>query len=1169
MKILDFRLTAFGHFTDASLDLSAGSEGMHIVYGANEAGKSTALRALRSFFYRIPARSDDNFLHQYTKMEIGATIRQSDGSVLRATRRKGNKNTLLDENGQDVEDILHNQFLGGLDEDLFAQQFGIDYEALVQGGDELLKGGGAVGDSLFAAGLGGGGVQEVLDSLDQEMRGLFLPTGRNPLINAAIAGHREAKKRIREHELRTSDWKQHDDRLTAAKAELARVNAQLADLDGKRSRLERLQQAIPLIARRRSALESLEELHDAVILPKGFAEERRSLIQGREGSASDIEEAQADLRVIEADVEMLSIPERLLGNADIVRALHLNLGEYQKAALDAIALRADHTSAVSAGTAVLKEISEGKTSWDEADTLRLSESQRVHVRDLGSARQSLYDRRESAKQGLMELSNDLQRLRAQLEQSEAPPDMQALSVAIGQAERSGDLDGNLAEAGAAVARMRQDLDVRAQRLPLWEGDVENLERLPAPSVETVDRFLDESNALDTDAQTLTNRENGLNDEIADHDRALKALHLAGAVPTEESLLHAREHRDAGWELIRRAWVDGDPDPRGMEEYAAGSAMHDAYATGVKTADDTADRLRREANRVEQQATHRASLGKAQEGISDCAREKELLEERRSEWTSRWHEAWRPVGVQPQSPREMRSWLQKLQEIVQGVGELRRQQQEVSILSERLEDHKERLGQCLQALEEAPPKHDESLDSALDRSRILRDMVQDRIDERRRLEEDIPRFSSDVEDAQRALDLAEDAVAAWQEDWVDSVGVLGLGENATPSQANAVLTRIETLTQHIDVATNRAGRLAGIARDADEFKRKVKALVENVAPEMLNTEPDLCVAQLDSRLDAAEKDAATLRQLEERRKGALKRIEDAERSAQRATARIRAMCEEAHCASEDGLSEAEERSDKKQTLEDDLKAVDSQLLQHVAGGTLDTLLREAESVDPDTLESQLRELAQEAKTFSDRQGEINQDIGSEETELRAMDGSFEAAKAAEDAARLLAHIGNRSERYMRLKVASMVLRREIDRYREENQAPILTAASTIFQRLTCGSFGALTTDYSDSDEPVLIGVRPSGDHVGVEGMSDGSRDQLYLALRLASLERYLDANEPMPFIVDDILIKFDDERGRAALEALHELSRRTQVIFFTHHDHLTRIAQEALDGGDMTLHRLGS
>jgi hypothetical protein len=41
------------------------------------------------------------------------------------------------------------------------------------------------------------------------------------------------------------------------------------------------------------------------------------------------------------------------------------------------------------------------------------------------------------------------------------------------------------------------------------------------------------------------------------------------------------------------------------------------------------------------------------------------------------------------------------------------------------------------------------------------------------------------------------------------------------------------------------------------------------------------------------------------------------------------------------------------------------------------------------------------------------------------------------------------------------------------------------------------------------------------MSDGSRDQLYLALRLATLEQHLDQAEPMPFVVDDILIGFDD------------------------------------------------
>ena len=48
---------------------------------------------------------------------------------------------------------------------------------------------------------------------------------------------------------------------------------------------------------------------------------------------------------------------------------------------------------------------------------------------------------------------------------------------------------------------------------------------------------------------------------------------------------------------------------------------------------------------------------------------------------------------------------------------------------------------------------------------------------------------------------------------------------------------------------------------------------------------------------------------------------------------------------------------------------------------------------------------------------------------------------------------------------------------------------------------------------------------VDGMSDGTRDQLYLSLRLATLEQHLSKGEPMPFVVDDILIGFDDNRTR--------------------------------------------
>ena len=77
------------------------------------------------------------------------------------------------------------------------------------------------------------------------------------------------------------------------------------------------------------------------------------------------------------------------------------------------------------------------------------------------------------------------------------------------------------------------------------------------------------------------------------------------------------------------------------------------------------------------------------------------------------------------------------------------------------------------------------------------------------------------------------------------------------------------------------------------------------------------------------------------------------------------------------------------------------------------------------------------------------------------------------------------------------------------------------------------------------------------MSDGTRDQLFLALRIAGLETYVKDREPMPFVVDDILLNFDDARAMAALAVLGELAERTQVIYFTHHAHHVELARKAL------------
>jgi uncharacterized protein YhaN len=137
-----------------------------------------------------------------------------------------------------------------------------------------------------------------------------------------------------------------------------------------------------------------------------------------------------------------------------------------------------------------------------------------------------------------------------------------------------------------------------------------------------------------------------------------------------------------------------------------------------------------------------------------------------------------------------------------------------------------------------------------------------------------------------------------------------------------------------------------------------------------------------------------------------------------------------------------------------------------------------------------------------------------------------------------------------------MRDALESYRKENQGPVLTRAGDFFKRITLEGFEGLTTDYDSNDQPVLVGLR-SGKNIPIEAMSDGTCDQLYLALRLASLEQQLKLREPLPLILDDVLVNFDDIRAEQTLKILAELSTQTQVILFTHHRHLCELAQHSL------------
>jgi uncharacterized protein YhaN len=213
-------------------------------------------------------------------------------------------------------------------------------------------------------------------------------------------------------------------------------------------------------------------------------------------------------------------------------------------------------------------------------------------------------------------------------------------------------------------------------------------------------------------------------------------------------------------------------------------------------------------------------------------------------------------------------------------------------------------------------------------------------------------------------------------------------------------------------------------------------------------------------------------------------------------------------------------------------------------------------DVTAIPAQLAQLSRELSQAAEARDQRVHELADHESALRRYAGQSNAATAEGRKQEALASMGAAVDRYIKVFVAARLLRWAIDRYRQDKQGPLLKRAGEIFSILTQASFERLIVDF-DEKAPQLKGCRPGGKLVDVSGMSDGTRDQLFLALRLAALELQLDQGRALPFVVDDLFINFDDARSAAGFEALAELATQTQVIFLTHHSHLLPIVEETL------------
>jgi len=114
------------------------------------------------------------------------------------------------------------------------------------------------------------------------------------------------------------------------------------------------------------------------------------------------------------------------------------------------------------------------------------------------------------------------------------------------------------------------------------------------------------------------------------------------------------------------------------------------------------------------------------------------------------------------------------------------------------------------------------------------------------------------------------------------------------------------------------------------------------------------------------------------------------------------------------------------------------------------------------------------------------------------------------------------------------------YEQEKQPHMLELASSYIERLTGGIY---TFDILGINEGVAL-VNGNGERLELKFWSSGLADQVYLALRLALAKVFSYQVESLPIILDDILVRFDENRQRSALELLAEIGKNQQIWLFT-------------------------
>ena len=389
----------------------------------------------------------------------------------------------------------------------------------------------------------------------------------------------------------------------------------------------------------------------------------------------------------------------------------------------------------------------------------------------------------------------------------------------------------------------------------------------------------------------------------------------------------------------------------------------------------------------------------------------------------------------------------------------------------------------------------------------------------------------------AATARDEAAAAW-DGWLRTAG---LPAATTPAVARQMLAAASVARRAADGRRDQLAIVAAVRARAAAFDARATELLDRLSIAVGASPAGRLHAALD-RLETAARADERRREIVGRRAKLSTQCGPLDASLATAEAAVTSHLARVGAADLADVHARSAAAEARRAMASEVRELHARLAT-LAGSqpVVDELRSEGRTLDLASVEGELAATSARLRDIEDAEREAHARIGELNGRIRALEASDELGSARQELAALEGQARSQARQWATTALAARLLAETRRRYERERQPDVVKAAQAYFRRITNGRYERITTPAGDGSIRVET---DSGDQLLPAELSRGTVEQLYLALRFGLIEEFARRAEPLPVVMDDILVNFDEARAERAAAAIGRLAESHQVVFFT-------------------------